>query len=147
MELQPMSRWMERFHEYISGLRVCRVMVPTPSPMYVISASERPGGVRTPCGYGSDSVAFRVAPLSSDQGTAESVLKPAPVWPETVARESRKNLPAPATPFGDRVLHEPEHAIEMTFERAGDLLHRLEPRPHSPRVPPGKEPVDGGLLA
>ena len=49
-----------------------------------------------PCGYGSDSVAFRVAPLSSDQGTPESVLKAAPVWPETVARESRKNLPAPA---------------------------------------------------
>src|SRR2546422_10463687 len=91
-----MSRWTERFHEYISGLRVCRVTVPTPSPMNVISPSERPGGVRMPWGYGSDSVAFRVAPLSSDQGTAASVLKAAPVWPETVARESRKNLPAPA---------------------------------------------------
>src|SRR5207247_9673639 len=81
-----MSRWTETFHEYISGLRVWRVTVPTPSPMSVMSPSERPGGVRMPCGYGSDSVAFRVAPLSSDQGTAASVLKAAPVWPESVAR-------------------------------------------------------------
>src|SRR5438552_3287166 len=56
-----MSRWIERFHEYISGLRVSRVIVPTPSPMKVISPSERSGGVRMPCGYGSDSVAFLVA--------------------------------------------------------------------------------------
>src|SRR5213593_4649100 len=91
-----MSRWMERFHEYISGLRVCRVMVPTPRPMNVISPSEFPGGVRMPCGYGSDSVAFRVAPLSRDHGTAASVLKAAPVCQETVARERTKNLPAPA---------------------------------------------------
>ena len=78
---------MEKFHEYICGLLFLRVMVPTPSPRKVESPCELPGGVRMPWGYGFESVALRVAPLSSDQGTEALVLKAAPVCPETVARD------------------------------------------------------------
>ena len=78
-EFQPISRWMEKFQEYISGLLFWRVMVPTPSPRKVKSPCELPGGVSIPCGYGFESVALRVAPLSSDHGTEAFVLKAAPV--------------------------------------------------------------------
>ena len=44
MEFQPISRCTEKFQEYICGLELDRVMVPTPSPINVISPSELPGG-------------------------------------------------------------------------------------------------------
>ena len=47
---------------------------------------------------------------------------------------------------GDRVLHEAEHAVEMTLECARDCLDRLEAGPHRPAVPLLEEAGDRGVL-
>jgi len=39
----------------------------------------------------------------------------------------------------DRMFRESEHAVEMTLELRGDLLHRLEPRAHGPAIPVGEK--------
>jgi len=48
---------------------------------------------------------------------------------------------------GDGMLHESEHAVEMTLERRRDVLDGLEPRADCPGVPPLEEACDGRLLA
>src|SRR6516164_5113697 len=47
----------------------------------------------------------------------------------------------------DRMFRESEHAVEMTLELRGDLLHRLEPRAHGPAIPVGEKALHGGRLA
>ena len=36
---------------------------------------------------------------------------------------------------GDGVLHEAQHTVEMSFEHARDLLHRLQAGSYGPAVP------------
>ena len=85
--LQPTSRWIEKFHEWYSGLRLLRArIVPAPRPRKVLSPCELPGGSSMPVGIRV--VQRRVARGVGVQRTVgvELTLNPPPVWPKTVAR-------------------------------------------------------------